>query len=89
MESRGPQEVPDYVLLFFQCNIQECLGQVQSTTLHTNIHGMLCDIPSISPKGMNAYFCSINSKLLAYKLSTLLELAIWKAKIAEQTDGTN
>jgi hypothetical protein len=69
------------------CNIPEHLGQMQSTTLQTNIHGMLNGISSIHPKGMNAYFCSINSKLTAYKQSTLLELAIWKVKIVEQTDG--
>ncbi len=37
---------------FVRCNIPEHLGQMQSTTLQTNIHGMLSGIPSISPKGM-------------------------------------
>ena len=48
---------------------------------------MLERIPSISPKGLNAYFCSIDSMLSSYDGSTMLELAIWKSKIEEQTDG--
>jgi hypothetical protein len=72
---------------FIQCNIPERMDQVQSTTLQSKIHGMLNGIPSIYPKVMNDYFCSIDSKLYVYEYSTLLELAIWKAKIAEQTDG--
>jgi hypothetical protein len=70
------------------------VGLVRSATLQTSIHGMLEGIPSISPKSLNAYFDSINSKLSAYEAklsayngSTMLELAIWKSKIAEQTDG--
>jgi hypothetical protein len=72
---------------FIQCNIPEHMGQVQSTTLQTKILGILNGTPSITPKGINAYFCSIDSKLFIYKYSTLLELAIWKPKIVEQTDG--
>ena len=68
-------------------NIPERLGLVRSTTWQTNIHGMLERIPSISPKGLNAHFDSIDSKLSAYEGSTMLELAIWKSKIEEQTDG--
>jgi hypothetical protein len=46
---------------------------------------MLRRIPSISPKGsLDSYFCSIDSKLSAYKnfkdARKLLELAIWKSK---------
>ena len=48
---------------------------------------MLEHIPSISPEGLNAHFDSIDSKLSAYDGSTMLELAIWKSKIEEQTDG--
>jgi hypothetical protein len=48
---------------------------------------MLERIPSISLKGLNAYFCSIDSMLSSYDGSTMLELAIWKLKIEEQTDG--
>ena len=44
-------------------------------------------IPFISKNGMNSYFRSIDSKLSAYEGSTMLELAIWKSKIVEQTDG--
>jgi hypothetical protein len=43
---------------------------------------------------LNFHFCSIDSKLSAYEAklsayegSTMLELAIWKSKIVEQTDG--
>ena len=48
---------------------------------------MLDCFPSISPKGLNAYFCSIDSMLSSYDGSTMLELAIWNSKIEEQTDG--
>ena len=41
---------------------------------------------SISPNGLNAYFHSTNSKLSAYEGSMMLELAIGKSKIVEQTD---
>ena len=49
-------------------------------------------IPSISPEGLDLYFCSIDSKLsIYYKLKdapALLELAIWKSKIDKQTNGS-
>ena len=73
--------------LLVRFNIPERLSLVRSTTWQTNIHGMLERIPSISPKGLNAHFDSIDSKLSAYEGSTMLELAIWKSKIEEQTDG--
>jgi hypothetical protein len=44
-------------------------------------------IPFISKNGMDSYFRSMDSKLSAYEGSTMLELAIWKSKIVEQTDG--
>ena len=68
-------------------NIPERLSLVRSTTWQTNIHGMLERIPSISPVGLDAHFRSIDSKLSAYENTTLLELVIWKSKIAEQTNG--
>jgi hypothetical protein len=50
-------------------------------------------IPSISPKGLDSYFCSIDSKLSVYKklkdAPALLELAIWRSKITKQTDKNN
>ena len=58
---------------FVRFDIPERLGLVQSTTWQTNIHGMLENIPSTSPKGLNVHFCSIDSKLSAYKDSTILE----------------
>jgi hypothetical protein len=67
----------------------EHLGQVQSTPWQTNIHRLISGIPSISPGGLGLYFDSIDSKLLAYEGSTLLELTIWKLKITEQYDGNN
>jgi cobalamin biosynthesis protein CobT len=36
---------------------------------------------------LDAHFRSIDSKLSAYENTTLLELVIWKSKIAEQTNG--
>ena len=70
-----------------QFNIPGRVSLVRSTTWQTNIRGMIGRIPSISPKGLDAHFDSINSELSAYKGSTTLELAIWKLKIEEQTDG--
>jgi hypothetical protein len=78
---------------FVPCNIPKRVYRV-SATLQTSIHGMLERIPSISRESLNAHFDSINSKLSAYEAklsayegSMMLELAIWKTKIAEQTDG--
>jgi hypothetical protein len=55
------------------------------------IHDRLWRIPSISPEGLDLHFCCINSKLSVYAelkdAPVLLELAIWKSKIDEQTDG--
>ncbi len=52
---------------------------------------MLGDIPSIFPKGLKPYFCSIDSKLCIYEMlkgaPALLELVIWKPKIIKRTDG--
>jgi hypothetical protein len=80
--------------LLVRFNIPERVGLVRSATLQTNIHGMLELIPSISPKRLFSYFRSMDSKLSAYEAklsayegSTMLELAIWKSKIVEQTDG--
>ena len=63
----------------------------------TNIQGMLMHIPSIFPGfsrnclDRDLYFISIDSKLSVYKnlndVPTLLELAIWKSKITQQTNG--
>ena len=77
-----------------QFNIPERLGLVRSATWQTNIHGMLERIPSISPKRLNAHFDSVDSKLSAFEAMlsayeglTMLELAIWKSEIVEQSDG--
>jgi hypothetical protein len=54
---------------------------------------MLRRIPFISPHGLDSYFDSIDSKLYEYEnlkdAPMLLELAIWKSKITEQTDLNN
>jgi hypothetical protein len=63
------------------------LGLVWATQWQDSIHGMLMRIPFISKNGMDSYFRSMDSKLSAYEESTMLELAIWKSKIVEQTDG--
>ena len=79
---------------FVRCNIPKRVGLVRSATLQTSIHGMLERIPYITRKRYNAHFDSIDSKLSAYEAklsayegSTMLELAIWKSEIVEQTDG--
>ncbi len=63
------------------------MGLVRSTTLQTNIHGMLELIPSIYPEELNAHFDSIDSKLSAFEGSTMLELAIWRSEIVKQIEG--
>ena len=73
--------------LLVRFNIPERLGLVRATQWQDSIHGMLMRIPFISKNGMDSYFRSMDSKLSAYKGSTMLELAIWKSKIVEQTDG--
>jgi hypothetical protein len=70
-----------------RCNIPNRVGLVGARKLRTNIHEMLRGIPLISPKGLGIYFDSIDSKLSVYEGSTVLELAIRKTKIIEQTDG--
>jgi hypothetical protein len=73
--------------LLIRFNIPERLGLVRATQWQDSIHGMLMRIPFISKNGMDSYFHSMDSKLSAYEGSTMLELAIWKSKIVEQTDG--
>jgi len=52
---------------------------------------MLGGIPSVSSICLDMYFCSIVSKLSVYEklkdAPALLELAIWKSKIIERTNG--
>jgi len=80
-----------------QFNIPQHLRLVRARMWQTNIHGMLMHIPSIFPGfsrtclDRDLYFISIDSKLSVYKnlnyVPTLLELAIWKSKITQQTNG--
>jgi len=76
-----------------RCNIPTRVGFIQPRVWQTNIYDMLRRIPSVFLDDYEAYFDSIHSKLLEYehleKSPMLLELAIWKVKIAEQTDGNN
>jgi hypothetical protein len=76
---------------FILCNIPEHVGLVLPRMWQSDIHNMLGGIPSISPEYLDSYFCSIDSKLSVYKklkdAPALLELAIWKSKITNQTDG--
>ena len=57
----------------------------------SDIHDRLWCIPSISPEGLDSHFRCIDSKLSVYDelkdAPALLELAIWKSKIDERTDG--
>jgi len=81
--------------LLVHFNIPERLCLVRARMWQTNIHGMLMHIPSICPglsrNCLDLYFDSIDSKLSIYEnlndAPTLLELAIWKSKITEQTNG--
>jgi len=57
--------------LLVRFNIPERMGFLLSRMWQSNIHDMLGGIPSISSEGAPA----------------LLELAIWKSKIIERTDG--
>jgi hypothetical protein len=76
---------------FVRCNISERVGLLLPRMWQSNIHDMLGGIPSISSEGLYSYFRSIDSKLSVYdKLKdspALLELAIWKSKIIQRTDG--
>ena len=72
---------------FVRCNIPERVGFLLPRMWQSNIHNMIGGIPSISSKGLNSYFRSIESKLSVYDAPALLELAIRKSKIIEQTDG--
>jgi hypothetical protein len=76
---------------FVRCNIPERVGLLLPRMWQSNIHDMLGGIPSISSKGLDSCFRYIDSKLSVYdKLKdapALLELAIWKSKIIERTDG--
>ena len=81
--------------LLVHFNILQRVHLVRARMWQTNIHGILMHIPSIcaglSRNCLDLYFDSIDSKLSVYKnlndASTLLELAIWKSKIMEQTNG--
>ena len=77
---------------FVRCNIPERLGLVSPRKWRSDIHDRLRRIPSISPKGLDSHFHSIDSKLSVYDelkdAPALLELAIWKSKIDERTDRT-
>jgi len=80
--------------LLVRFNIPERLGRVRATQWQDSIHRIFERIPAISSEWLNTHFCSIDSKLSAYEAklsayegSTMLELAIWKSEIAEQTDG--
>ena len=75
-----------------QCNIPERVGLALPRMWQSNIHEMLRGISSIAGfRDLYPHFDSINSKLSVYeKLKdspALLELAIWKSKIIEQTEG--
>lgn len=74
-----------------QCNILERVGLILPRMWHSEIYDMLQRIPSISPEGLQSHFRFIDSKLSVYDelkdSPALLELAIWKSKIVEQTDG--
>jgi hypothetical protein len=85
------ERCPRTYSFFVRCNIPERVGLLLPRMWQSNIHDMLGGIPSISSKDLDSYFRSINSKLSVYdKLKdapALLELAIWKSKIIERTDG--
>ena len=55
-------------------NIMQCLGLVQSTTLQTNIDGMLEHIPSISPKGLHAF-------VFVPSIPSLSSMVLWATPI--------
>ena len=72
--------------LLVRFNILERLGLVRATQWQDRIHEMLMRIPFISKNGMDSYFRSMDSNLSAYEGLKMLELAIWKSNIVEQTD---
>jgi hypothetical protein len=76
--------------IFVQCNIPERVSLALPRMWLSYIYDMQGGIPSISSKGLNSNFHSIDSKLCVYKklkdALAMLELAIWKLEIIEQTD---
>jgi hypothetical protein len=76
-----------------RCNIPECLDLIRPMKWQATIHKMLRHIPSISTKGLDFYFDSIDSKVFEYRnlvdTPTMLVLAIWKSKIAKQCGPNN
>ena len=74
-------------------SIQNRLELVRVRSWQANIHEMLIHIQYIDGYFVNTFFRSIESKLSFYEslkdCPALLELAIWKLKIAEQYDQSN
>jgi len=87
VEQRCPREVPEHVLPFGPVQYSRAFGSCTGNAMagqyswNANAHSFHLQ------NGMDSYFCSMDSKLSAYEGSTMLELAIWKSKIVEQTDG--
>jgi hypothetical protein len=72
---------------------ERILGLAMVSGWQLDIYNMLKIIPTVSSGGINAYFYTINSKLLGYEqylkdAPMLLELAIWKTKITDQSSQT-
>ena len=87
--NRGVSEAALRTYYFLaQCNIRSRLDQIKFQTWKNNIHAMLQRIPEeLEDKN---YLQSIASQLANYEhlqeVAPLLELALWKSKISEQTN---
>ena len=87
--NRGVSEAALRTYYFLaQCNIRLRLDQIKFQTWKDNIHAMLQRIPEeLEDKN---YLQSIASQLANYEhlqeVAPLLELALWKSKISEQTN---
>ena len=84
--------VSPYSLTMYCFFIRHCfpkrLSKLGPIKWHTNIHNMLERIPTVPIRDVNKYLNSLNDKLAMYETArdaaSLLELAIWKSKLAEQ-----
>jgi hypothetical protein len=74
-------------------NIPKRLDFLRVRQWKANTHETLRHIPTISTKCVDSYFEFIHTKLSVYEnlkhVPVLLELAIWKLKIAEQSNRNN
>jgi hypothetical protein len=85
-----PSNSSKMVYVFARYSVPQRLRMIKAEKWLADIESMLKCIPSIESKHFRKYCRSVGSKLSAYKIltevSSLLELALWKAAISEHSD---